>query len=61
MDLADVTLSEINQRKTNFTCMWNLKNKTNEQTGQNRNKLTDTENGGCQRGREGSAKVGKGE
>ena len=23
--------------------MWNLKNKTNEQTGQNRNKLTDTE------------------
>ena len=25
MDLADITLSEINQRKTDFTCMWNLK------------------------------------
>ena len=44
MDLADITLSEINQRKTNFTCMWNLKNKTNEQTGQNRKRFTDTEN-----------------
>ena len=37
MDLDSIMLTEISQRKTNmynFTYMWNLKNKTNEQTKQ---------------------------
>ena len=38
MDLEDIMVSEINQRQTlyDITYMWNLKNKTNEQTEQNR-------------------------
>ena len=30
MDLEDIKPNEINQRKANFTYMWNLKNKTKE-------------------------------
>ena len=32
------------QIQYDFTYMWNLKHKTNEQTHQNRNRVTDTEN-----------------
>ena len=48
MDLEGIMLSEISQteKKTphDFTYMWNLENKTNEHTKQNRNRLIDTEN-----------------
>ena len=27
-----------------FTCMWNLNNKTNDQTQEDRNRVSDTEN-----------------
>ena len=39
-------LSERNQRQTlhDFIYMWNLKNKTNEQTQQNRNRVIGPEN-----------------
>ena len=43
MELGGIFLSEISQRKKiphDFTYMWNLKNKRNEQT----NRLIDTEN-----------------
>ena len=47
----------VTQRKTNtygLTYTWNLENKTNEQTKQNRNRLIDNreQTGGCQRGGE---------
>ena len=47
MDLEGIMLSEISQRETlhDFTYMWNLKNKTNEQTQQNRTRLIET--GSC--------------
>ena len=43
IELESIMLSEISKTKTNsvkcirFTCMWNLKNKTSEQTQPNRN------------------------
>ena len=43
MDLEDLMLNEISQRKM-YTYMWNLKNKTNEQIQQNRNRVIDTDN-----------------
>ena len=56
-------LSEISQTKTNtvkcirFTCMWNLKNKTSEQTQPNRN-MQKTNRVGKVRGRK---EIGKGD
>ena len=48
MDLKGIMLSEISQKKKGKYCvflyMWNLKNKTNEQPQQNRNRVIDTEN-----------------
>ena len=37
-------LDQERQIPYDFTYMWNLKNKTNDQTYQNRNRLIDTEN-----------------
>ena len=44
MDLESIMLSEIvkQKKKKDFTCMWNLQNKLNEQT--KRNRVTDIEN-----------------
>ena len=49
MDIDSIKLSKISQTEKNqildhFIDKWSLKNKTNEQTEQNRNKLIDTEN-----------------
>ena len=44
MDLEGIMLSEISQILYNFIYMWNLKNRTNEQTPQNRNRVIDAEN-----------------
>ena len=46
MDLEGIMTSEICQTKRlyDFPCMWNIKNKTNEQSKQNINRVIDTEN-----------------
>ena len=45
MDLDDIMLSEISQRNAGWFHLYvGSKNKTNEQTKQNRNRLLDTEN-----------------
>ena len=46
MDLEGIMTSEICQTKRlyNFPCMWNIKNKTNEQSKQNISRVIDTEN-----------------
>ena len=48
VDLRDIMLSEMSEKERqvpyDFTYMWNLKHKTNEQIKQNRNNLIDTEN-----------------
>ena len=46
MDLDGIMTSEICQTKRlyDFPCMWNIKNKTNEQSKQNISRVIDTEN-----------------
>ena len=46
MDLEGIMTSEICQTKRlyDFPCMWNIKNKTNEQSKQNISRVIDTEN-----------------
>ena len=69
MDLECIMLSEVSQTKKDiqhdFTYMWNKKqNKTNEQTKQNRNRVTDTGNKLLvvvrREGTRGSGKTGEG-
>ena len=45
MDLEGIALNGVSQRMPyDFTYMWNLKNKINNNNKRNRNKLIDTEN-----------------